>query len=32
MYIIYVKTVLRVYEKPYTGFTWSLGATNDMNY
>ena len=32
MYIIYVKTIFRVYKKPYTGFTWSLGATNGINY
>ena len=32
MYIIYVKTIYRVYKKPYTGFTWSLGATNGINY
>ena len=32
MYIIYVKTIFKVYKKPYTGFTWSLGATNGINY
>ena len=32
MYIIYVKTIFRVYKKPYTGFIWSLGATNGINY
>ena len=32
MYIIYVKTIIRVYKKPYTGFTWSLGAANGINY
>ena len=32
MFIIYVKTIFKVYKKPYTGFTWSLGATNGINY
>ena len=32
MFIIYVKTIFKVYKKPYTGLTGSLVATNGINY